>query len=57
VSASGGGDDDRDHDSGLGATLPAPFGQGSDWTLPILAMAAAMLVLLLVRELRRQRGH
>jgi Sigma-70, region 4 len=57
VSANGGGDEDPDGDSGLGAALPAPFGEGGDWTLPILAMGAAMLVLLLVRELRRQRGH
>jgi hypothetical protein len=53
VSASGGGDGGG---SALGAALPPPLGQGSDWTLLILLMVAAMVALLVRRELRRQRG-
>lgn len=51
VSASGGGDDGPS----LGEALPPPLGRGSDWTLLILVMAAAMVALLVRRELRRQR--
>ncbi len=52
VSGSGGDDGPR-----LADVLPPPLGQGSDWTLLILLMAAAMVALLVRRELRRQRGH
>jgi hypothetical protein len=54
VSGSGGGNDGS---SALGAALPSPLGQGSDWTLLILLMVAALVGLLVRRELRRQRGH
>jgi hypothetical protein len=54
VSSSGGGGDEG---SALGAALPPPLGQGSDWTLLILLTVAALVALLMRRELRRQRGR
>jgi hypothetical protein len=41
----------------LGAALPPPLGRGSAWTLVLMLMVAALVVLLVRRELRRQRGH
>ncbi|HEX7291712.1 MAG TPA: hypothetical protein VF250_11365, partial [Conexibacter sp.] len=52
VSGSGGGGGPS-----LADVLPPPLGEGSDWTLLILLMLAAMVALLVRRELRRQRGH